>query len=166
MPLTQPAPCPAIYRIFERSDETASQYLAGPRERRARNFEGSEFWRNWFGLAAARQKIGDLRTLASRVVQGDQIEPPNGVARELAHRVLDLMERASRPPDRVAPLDEGGIALSLVSGARRAQIEIYNSGEAVAAIYSNGGAPEVWEFDHSHDSVQGAIQRICVYLSA
>jgi hypothetical protein len=166
MPLTQPTPYAAIYRIVEREDETASQYLAGPREDRARNFEGSEFWRSWLAVVAARQKIDDLKDFARGDLRGDPIGQPNGATRDLAGLVLVLLELASRPPDRVVPLDEGGIAMSLVSGAKRAQIEIYNSGEAVAATYSHGYGPEVWEFDYSRDSVQGAIQRICVYLSA
>ena len=90
-------------------------------------------------------------------------EPPNALARELTGRVLTLLEESALCPSQLRANVEGGITISFASGARRALMEMYNTGEIVAAVYSAGNKPAVWE--PGPDELRSTIWRLRVHLA-
>jgi hypothetical protein len=92
-------------------------------------------------------------------------EPPNETALRLARCILSSLEVNFLPPTRVMPSVEGGIALSFVEQDNRADIEVYNTGEIAAAIYSALEAPESWAILDLERSLRSAINRIRVHLA-
>jgi len=91
-------------------------------------------------------------------------DPPNEKARELARSILASLEANSFPPTRLMPSVEGGIGISFVAQDNRADIEVYNTGEIAAAIYSNVKAPETWTVPDR--SLEMTINCIRVHLAA
>lgn len=91
-------------------------------------------------------------------------EPPNETSRAYAERLLAVLELSSLIPARVLPSAEGGIALTFVASRKRAEIEVYNSGEMVAATYSDQDQLDVWEF--AWTEAPATVAKIRVYLSA
>jgi hypothetical protein len=92
-------------------------------------------------------------------------EPPSERARTSAGWVLQQLEYASLPPTRLMPLADGGIAMSFVEGENRAEIEVYNSGEVAAAVYSGEQEPVVWELANAGPTLRQAIDQIRVHLT-
>ena len=64
------------------------------------------------------------------------------------------------------PSAEGGIALSFAEGEQHAEIEVYNTGEIVAATYSGQSEPTVWALDATESSLKSTIKEFRVRLSA
>jgi hypothetical protein len=113
----------------------------------------------------ARNRLGQT----ARLIHGWDTyggDPPNEMARTIAANVLTLLEAEALPPARLLPSAEGGIAISFVEGARRAEIETYNTGEIIAAIYSADDEPLVWELDDSAGAITSSIEQIRVHLAA
>ena len=125
----------------------------------------SSFWSNKARFEAARQRLKRTEALAPGW-DTYGAESPNGVARALAGKILDTLEANWLPPTRLMPSSEGGIAISFVEGNKRAEIEIYNTGEVVAATYSAVSEPVVWEIDNIDVGLIGAISDIRVRLAA
>lgn len=93
-------------------------------------------------------------------------EPPNETARALTLHILSSLEVSCLPPTRVMPSVEGGIGLAFVEQDKRADVEVYNTGEVAAAIYSGLGAPETWAVGDTERSLKTTIDRIRVHLAA
>ena len=92
-------------------------------------------------------------------------EPPNLTSRELAARIITLMEQESLPPSRLLASSEGGICISIVKGLSRAEIEIYNSGEIAAATYSDLEQPLAWDLESDESAIKDTIGKIRVRIS-
>ena len=129
----------------------------------------SSFWQTKASFEQARARLHGTSTLRH---DWDTYgaEAPNDAARQSAGRVLDLLEEYLLPPSRVSPSAEGGIALLFLGGngdgEKRAGIELYNTGEAVAATWSGQDAPTVWDLDGSESLFKKAIEQIRVHLAA
>jgi hypothetical protein len=151
-----------LYQDFERHDEsiTARTSALGVRF----DFRESAFWSNEVRFSDAWKRLRNTTTLADGW-DTYQAEAPNAIAHDLAQRVLTTLEGAWLAPARVLPSAEGGIAISFVAGDRRAEIEVYNTGEVVAATYSSRGEPAVWELRDTEDALKTAIASIRVHLA-
>jgi len=93
-------------------------------------------------------------------------EPPNELARKLAFTVLQGLEKEPIVPSSLLPAGEGGITISFVRGAKRAMLEIYNTGEVLVAKYSASDPPQVWEFELTESRLRDSIDQIRTYLDA
>jgi len=167
MPILLPPPplCEppvGFYRLIDRDESLTSEaYLQPLREQIYR----SRFWRTKARFEEARERLRSMAYLA----QGWDTygsEPPNPAARELAARILDVLETVSLAPTTLTPTAEGGVALSFVEGNARAVIEAYNTGEVAAATYANMGEPTVWELESADAPLRGSIEQIRVHLAA
>ena len=155
-----------IHRIVDRSDEaiTSEAYTGNIRAFLGRIYE-SAFWVSKARFEQVRQRLNDIALLAHGSLPYGA-EEPNEVARNVAHEVLSSLEAASLPPASVIPLVDGGIEIVFVDDTNRAVIDIYNSGEIVAAAYQDQGEPTVWEIDDIENQLQGTIAHIRVHLAA
>lgn len=128
------------------------------------SFNESAFWRNTPRFTEARRR---LECTAALAYGWDTYgaEAPNALARDLARSVLDVLEGERLPPARLSPSSEGGITISFVEGDNRAEIEIYNTGEAAAATYSGDSEPVVWELSGFDSALMSAISTIRVHLT-
>jgi len=170
MPLLAPnaiyRPTIGIYHAIDRDDEavTSSAYAANI-QTVLEQIHRSTFWQDKLRFADARQRLGNTQSLGPSW-DSYGAEPPNAIARTLAGKILDFLERASLPPTCLNPTVEGGIAISFIENVRRALIEIYNTGEVAAATYSDEGEPIVWESDPSEVPILNTIYQIRVHLAA
>jgi hypothetical protein len=124
----------------------------------------SYFWESKARFAEARRRLRATASL-TRGWNTYDAESPNDLSRQLADRVLDQLEENLLPPARVTASAEGGVAISFVKDNRRAVIEIYNTGELAAAVYTNEGQPVVWELNADDASLQGTVNQIRVHLA-
>jgi hypothetical protein len=122
-----------------------------------RGIDRSSFWRAKRAFQDARTRLKTLTDLSAGWDTYDA-EPPAPLACTLAVDVLDCLEAAALPPDRIKPSVEGGIAMSFVNGENRAEIEIYNSGEIALASYSNQTEPIIQEWN-SAESDMSALKK-------
>lgn len=154
-----------FYRVFDQNDEAVTSQVYG-RELRAKLEEiyKSAFWRSKARFLEARRRLNSAVTLACGW-DTYGAETPNDVARALARKILDALEADLLPPTHLMPSAEGGIALSFVEGDNRAEIEIYNTGEVVAATYSGRSEPMAWELSNE-SALKNAIIEIRVRLAA
>jgi hypothetical protein len=156
-----------IYRFLGHNDEAMTSFIYMDTLRAAFEeiYKSSSFWHSKMRFAEARRR---LSTTVSLEHDWDTYgaESPNDLARTLAAKVLDVLEEGSLPPSRLIPSAEGGIAMSFVAGDNRGEIEIYNSGEIAAAIYSGQTEPTVWELKNSDIALKNAIAQIRVHLAA
>lgn len=159
------SPALGIYRIVGENDEATStgQYSERVRQNLL-EFYASASLRNKTLFTDARQRLEAAAHLP-RNWDTYGAEPPNRLALALASRLFYFLERASVPPNRVAPSAEGGVAFSFVERASRAVIEVYNTGEVAAATYSDTGQPTVWGLEIAEPSLQDTISRIRVHLA-
>lgn len=75
--------------------------------------------------------------------------PPNEAAINTARRILEQLRLMGLRPERIVASAQDGISIYFLSGNKSADVEIYNSGEAVAS-YSDGAKEErVWEVQTS-----------------
>jgi hypothetical protein len=156
-----------IYCFLGHNDEavTASMYMDPFRAAIGEIYKSSSFWLNIMRFAEARQRLSTTVSL-ERDWDTYGAESPNDLARNLAASVLDVLEEASLPPTRLTPSAEGGIAMSFVAGDNRGEIEIYNTGEIVAATYAGQTEPTVWELKDTDVALKNAIAQIRVRLAA
>ena len=154
-------PAGIYYRIGNDEAMTSNAYATNLRT----SLEQSTFWQTKQRFANARQRLSAAAALAYGWDSYGS-EPPNATARSLAARILDLLETAALAPTQLTPTVEGGIALSFVEGNTRALIEIYNTGEIAAAMYSDRGEPTVWELEPAEAPLLGSIEQIRVHLAA
>jgi hypothetical protein len=125
----------------------------------------STFWQMKASFGALRASLKDISALpAGWDTYG--AEAPNERSRKLASKVLDILELCNLLPDRLSPSAEGGIAFSFVDGDNRAGIEVYNTGEIAAAIWSGQNPPIVWESEHSETALKRAIEQIRACLAS
>lgn len=92
-------------------------------------------------------------------------DPPNAVAVDLATGILGLLEKSQLRPARLLPSSEGGVGISFVDKGRRAEIEIYNSGEMAAVTYGGEQESLAWDLGDGESAITEAIERIRVHLS-
>ena len=154
-------PTVGIYRETGRNDEAVTSYATGV----STSLEQSAFWLTKVRFANARQRLSATASLP-RGWDSYGAEAPNDIARGLAAKVLNALETATLAPMRLTPTVEGGIALSFVEAERRAVIEVYNTGEIAAAMYSDQGEPVVWEVESAEAALLGSIEQIRVHLAA
>ena len=155
---------PAFEMIPAFDEAITSSLYAGELSKLFERIHRSYFWESKARFAEARR---GLRSTAS-LTQGwntYDAESPNDVSRQLADRVLDQLEVNLLPPALVTASAEGGVAISFVKDDRRAVIEIYNTGELAAAVYTNEGQPVVWELNADDTSLQGTVNQIRVHLA-
>jgi len=75
--------------------------------------------------------------------------PPNDTAINIAKRILEQLRLMGLRPERIVASAQDGVSIYFLSGNKSADVEIYNSGEAVAS-YSDGVSEEkVWEVQAS-----------------
>jgi hypothetical protein len=162
----QPNAGMGFYRDMQNDEATtSSKYYSGLMKDFYRTYLESEFWQNKIKFATFRKKLDSTASLAdSWNTYGS--EPPNEIARKLASTIVQWLEKESLTPSSLLPSREGGIAISFVRGIKRAMLETYNTGEIIAATYSNADQPTVWEFELNESRLQNAIDRIRVYLAA
>jgi hypothetical protein len=162
---THHGPPVGIYRLIGNDEAVTSKAYATSLRTSLEQVYRSTFWQTKAHFADARQRLSAIAALA-RGWDSYGSEPPNVNARSLAARILDLLETASLVPTQLTPTVEGGIALSFVEGNTRAVIEIYNTGEIAAAMYSDRGEPTVWELEPAEAPLLGSIEQIRVHLAA
>lgn len=92
-------------------------------------------------------------------------EAPNEYALSKSEVILQFLRRENLAPKRLLPSAEGGVGISFVEGDNRAELEIFNSGEVVAATYTSQSEPVVWEIG-TDQSLAVAIARIRVHLAS
>jgi hypothetical protein len=125
----------------------------------------SNFW-TWRKQFEAAQR--DLASLSALPLGWDSYdaEPPDELALRITRDILKMLEQEAMPPSRLLPSREGGVTISFAEGPRRAEIEIYNSGEVAVAIYTPTDVLRVWELNAESRSVREAIASIRVHLTA
>ncbi len=154
-------PPAGLYSCFDQNDEATFQLCAMG----LRAPDNSLFWSSKARFLEAWQR---LRNTAILGCGWDTYgaEAPNDVAHALAREILSVLETDWLIPTRLMPSSEGGIAISFVEGDNRAEIEVYNTGEIVAAAYSAHSDPLVWELQDTDHALKQAIARIRVHLAA
>ncbi len=154
-----------IVGIYRQDDEAStSQLYASILRQSVSRMRESLFWTSKNRIVEARWRLH--RTLFLRRDWDTYgAEPPSERARSQAMWILDQLEGSSLPPNRLMASAEGGIAMSFVEGNNRAEIEVYNDGEIVAAVYSAEQDPVVWEVADANPAMQLAIHRIRVHLT-
>ena len=160
-----PNPTIGIYRNLARIDEAVTRPLQGLLSGTVRAINGSSFWAGKVRFDEARFRLNATKALTPDW-DSYGADAPNALARDLAAKVLTRLEQASMPPALLIPSAEGGIAISFVEGMNRAEIEVYNTGEIMAATYSGQGDPAIWELDISESKLKSAIAAIRVRLAA
>jgi hypothetical protein len=123
------------------------------------------FWLSKARFAELRQQVQATAGLANDW-DGYEAESPNDLARKITAKVLDFLEATLLPPVLLRASVEGGISVSFVEGCNRAEIEIYNTGEIVAATWSGQGEPCIRELDPTDSVLKNAIAEIRVRLAA
>lgn len=155
-----PPPSPAICLEFGGSAETDAFGAF-------RDSSSSFYWANKRRFDDARRR---LRQIEGRNPGWDShdAQAPNQVAVQLGWTALTLLEAAAFPPSRVMPSVEGGIAISFARGIRRAEFEVYNTGDIAVATYlsSDGDEPCVWELEPCDAAIRDAIEKIRVHIAA
>lgn len=151
--------------FWQSNEASTSQVYEKPLRLMCGEIYRSAYWLTKARFAEARQR---LKTTVTLECGWDTYgtEAPNDVARHLAGTILDALEADGLPPTRLLPSSEGGIAISFVEGDRRAEIEIYNSGEVAAATYSANSEPVVWELCNLDSALKNSITEIRVHLAA
>ena len=155
-----------IYRTHGQSDKSikARQWEENLRVR-IDEICTSAYWRNKVRFAEVRYQL-EMTTSLESDWDTYGAESPNDSARSQASIILSALEAQLLPPSRLMPSAEGGIALSFVDGENRAEIEIYNTGEVVAATYSAQSEPDVWELNNTGAALETAIGAIRVHLAS
>ena len=97
---------------------------------------------------------------------GEGSEAPNANAKRLTRLILAALSRGEVTPSAIEPSAESGVGIGFVKGRRRGSIEIFNTGEMIAATYEGREAPVVWEFNSEEESMTSTIGIIRVYMSA
>lgn len=167
MPIAAPNPVPiqAIYADFSDEDESFTSPHRGYQQAVLEGIYQSNFLSVKLRLAQAGRALRRSSALrAGWDTYGS--EAPNATARTNAWRILANLDTAELAPTRVLPSSEGGIAFSFISGSNRAEIETYNTGEIVAAIYSIADSPKIWEVQNNNDALSAAIEAIRVHIAA
>ena len=127
------------------------------------------------GRSAYWQLKGSFDELRSQLKSTEELsddwdtygaEAPNDRARILAATVLEKLEAKSLIPTVILPSVEGGIGVAFAEGETQAGIEIYNTGEMVASIWTAVYRPTVWELTDSSVELEKAIDTIRVRLTA
>jgi hypothetical protein len=154
-----------IYCPVDLNEDAASRIYGSVCDSVASSLRGSAFLTMKAHFAEARERLESTTNLEPNW-DTYNAEPPNETARTLARRILDSLEVISFPPTRVMPSVEGGIGLAFVEQDNRADIEVYNTGEIAAAIYSALQAPETWTVPDTERSLKTMIDRIRVHLAA
>jgi hypothetical protein len=88
--------------------------------------------------------------------------PPGGNSIEAAYNFLSRlaeMPDVTLVPSRIAPIAEGGVAVSFLKNNFRASLDFLDSGEVVAIVARRGSESDVWDVESS-DELQQAIHRI------
>lgn len=164
--LVEHSPTIGLYRSFTQPDEAVtSKVYAEPLLATLEEIYKSAFWRSKARFAELRRQ---LRTTLALKCNWDTYgaEPPNEVARALAGKILDALETDLLLPTRLMASAEGGIAISFVEEDKRAEIEIYNTGEIAVATYHAHREPEAWESSDADSALKNAIIKIRVHLTA
>jgi hypothetical protein len=121
-------------------------------------------WRqSW--LQTLEAKLSSMRTLSDNW-NGYGSAAPNKDAFRNAEDLIMVLHQKGLEPSRIAPSAEEGIALTFMSGQKRAIIECYNNGGITAAVFQKGMQSEVWTLGTSTQDLEEAVDRIFAYLYA
>lgn len=153
-------PKQAMYAPFD--DSTRKEY-AKFWEGFERDARQSAYLSNQAKFTEARQRL-DVASLLKEGWDTYDAEPPNPNSVTESGKILTALETHNLPPTRVMASAEGGIGISFVEGESRAEIEVFNTGEVVAATYTSQSEPVVWEIGQGQ-SLEAAIERIRVHLA-
>ncbi len=147
----------AYYRFIDRRDEarTASTFP---------NLEQSLYWQNNAIFEDMRRKLREL-TRIHKGWDAYDADPPNEEVAVTGDHVLTHLEKAQLIPARLSPSTEGGIGLSFIRGVKRAELEIYNTGELAAVTYGPEDESFAWDLDNSEAAISASIETIRVHLS-
>ena len=83
---------------------------------------------------------------------------PSRQAVEQARRFLDTVASHGMKPSRIAPSVDGGVVVSFLRGAIRANLEFFGE-ETAAAIVREGEPPRVWEVV-AEEEIEAALGEI------
>ena len=163
LPVLPPSQIPGVYRYASQNDSTQTSADFSNVIKDLSNV--SVFWTNKPYFDDAKKL---LQQTAGLVTDWDTYggEPPNLRSRELAAKVIAIMEQESLPPSRLLASSEGGICISIIKGSSRAVIETYNSGEIAAATYSDVEHPITWDLESSESAIKDTLEKIRVRISA
>jgi len=154
-----------IYGAVRARDETISELYNRIKEWALLAVQQSAYLTSKAIFSQARESLNSARAL--KPDWADHLaDRPNEAACSLASRVLDKLEANFLPPTRLMPSVEGGIALSFVEEERRAEIEVYNTGEVIAATYAGQCEPVVWALADTEHALETTIDQIRVHLTA
>jgi len=159
--LPQLAAVMAFDRPFTENDEAVTSRV---RAMDRLEISVSAYWQNKTRFVEARRRLKGTAAL-SNGWDTYGAEAPNDLARAAAASILEALETHLLAPTRLMASSEGGIAISFVEGEKRAEIEIYNTGEVAAATYSRGGDATAWELDNTEPALKHAITKIRVHLA-
>jgi hypothetical protein len=160
--LPQLAVARAFDRIFEENDEAVTSQTYATTDRL--EISRSSYWRNRARFVEARRRLKSTVMLTSGW-DTYGAEAPSDVARAAAASILEVLETDSLTPAHLMASSEGGIAISFVEGDKRAEIELYTTGEVAVATYSVGRDATAWELDNTESAVKDAILKIRVHLA-
>ncbi len=90
------------------------------------------------------------------------VEPSNAAATATCERVRQAFLASGMTPSGVSNSGEGGMGVYFISGERYADVECLNSGEVMAATFSNGNDAHVWDVEI--DEIGGTIDQIREHL--
>jgi len=93
-------------------------------------------------------------------------QPPGRNSIDAAHSFLGLlagMPDVTMVPSRIAPIADGGVAVSFLKNDFRACIDYLESGEVVAVIARRGSESVVWDIE-GREELEEAVRRIASAL--
>ncbi len=114
----------------------------------------------WQAFAA---KVESLQSLEFDW-NGQGSEPPNEISRGFAEKVLDGLEKIAFPPNQISPSAEGGVFIAFAKRHRYANIEAFNTGEALALVENADGTPDIW--DVTDENLETSLAKIRDYLNS
>jgi hypothetical protein len=105
-----------------------------------------------------------LQALGSLSIDWDSYGtgPPNANSIELAAEFLGSLFESDLLPDRVVPSAEGGVGFAFLAAIGQADIEIFNDGDVLAAVYPPDELTQVWEA--SLADIHLTVQRLREFL--
>ena len=96
----------------------------------------------WNGEILAQKRLRDLQRLPEN---WGGSEKPSEHACRVALNLVRSMERRSYRLWHIAPIADGGIALSYEDGPRAARFDVYNDGKVVLAMRKNSSQLQYME---------------------
>jgi hypothetical protein len=90
---------------------------------------------------------------------------PNRTARFWARRILHELVQSNLEPIAVTASSDEGVALFFQRGTKQASIECLNTGEILAVVSEQTGAPQVWPISQDANQIKREIGTLHKFLT-